>query len=313
MSAELAATFFNVGYGQTLAQSMDRNQVDVLVLTQGQYLSILQDKARRNAALEFNLRKMLSQSTFGQYWQKEFSPNASEPWVGPVAQGANDVLAITKTLNAIGMAGIGTYIKTTATGTYIIIKGYSAKRSSALQGTRYLATHPKMLQLGLGMKSLQGIAKGGFMLGVVVSTGIEVMDFMFNDEKTMYDLVGGIGVEAVKGGLGALVAYGFAAYVTGAAVTTVAILPLGLMAAVAFAMGLALNVADSTYGIKGKVIAALKMLPEETAQGIYYIDTKAQSWQDDLRNTAEKKKIDTGRAIDKGLRDWLCRINCIRY
>ncbi|GKS93182.1 hypothetical protein [Acidovorax sp. SUPP2825] len=312
MSAELAATFFNVGYGQTLAQSMDKNQVDVLVLTQGQYMSILQDKARRNAALEFNLRKMLSQSTFGQYWQKEFSPNAGEPWVGPVAQGANDVLAIGKTLNAIGMAGIGTYIKTTATGTYIIIKGYSAKRSSALQGTRYLATNPKMLQLGLGMKSLQGIAKGGFMLGVVVSTGIELMDFMFNDEKTMYDLVGGIGVEAVKGGLAGLVAYGLAAGV-GTFVTTVAVFPLFTMAVVAVAGGIVLNMADSEYKIKSNVVASLKMLPTQTAQGVYYIDTKVQSWQDDLTAAIEQKKSEIGQTVNHGMKNWLCRIGCLRY
>ncbi|GKT25991.1 hypothetical protein [Acidovorax sp. SUPP3334] len=311
MSAELAATFFNVGYGQTLAQSMDKNQVDVLVLTQGQYMSILQDKARNNAALEFNLRKMLSQSTFGQYWQKTFSPNAGEPWVGPVAQGANDALAITKTLNAIGMAGIGTYIKTTATGTYIIIKGYSARRSSALQGTRYLATHPKMLQLGLGMKSLQGIAKGGFMLGVVVSTGIELMDFMFNDEKTMYDLVGGIGVEAVKGGLGALVAYSAAAMA--GALTSAAVTPLFVMAIVAVGTGFILNSMDREYGIKEKVISALKVLPEQTAQGFYYIDTNAQSWQQALSEAFEQKKVEGGRAIDRGVKDWLCRITCVRY
>jgi len=312
MSAELAATFFNVGYGQTLAQSMDKNQVDVLVLTQGQYMSILQDKARNNAALEFSLRKMLAQSTFGQYWQKEFSPNASEPWVGPVAQGANDMLAITKTLNAIGMAGIGSYIKTTATGTYIIIKGYSARRSSALQGTRYLATNPKMLQLGLGMKSLQGIAKGGFMLGVVVSTGIELMDFMFNDEKTMYDLVGGIGVEAVKGGLAGLVAYCIAAGL-GTIVTTVAVLPLVAMAVVAVGGGIVLNLVDNEYKIKGNVIASLKMLPEKTAQGVYYIDTKVQSWQDDLRTAVGQKKLEMSHAISQGMKGWLCRISCLRY
>ncbi|GKS88049.1 hypothetical protein [Acidovorax sp. SUPP2539] len=310
MSAELAATFFNVGYGQTLAQSMDRNQVDVLVLTQGQYMSILQDKARRNAALEFNLRKMLSQSTFGQYWQKEFSPNAGEPWVGPVAQSANDAITIVKTLNAIGMAGISSYIKTTATGTYIIIKGYSARRSSALQGTRYLATNPKMLQLGLGMKSLQGIAKGGFILGVVVSTGIELMDFMFNDEKTMYDLVGGIGVEAVKGGLGAL-----AAYVSGAVISTataVAVAPLVTMAFAAFIFGTGLNYLDRKYELKNQVITALKALPDNVEQGYYIIKTETVSWRERVRISMQQKVEEVGRNIDNELRDWLCPI-CRRY
>ncbi|WCM93366.1 hypothetical protein M5C99_01110 [Acidovorax sp. NCPPB 2350] len=49
------------------------------------------------------------------------------------------------------------------------------------------------------------------------------------------------------------------------------------------------------------------------SQGLYYIDTKAQSWQDDLRNTAEQKKVEMGRAIDQGVKDWLCRIRCVRY
>jgi len=311
MSAELAATFFNVGYGQTLAQSMDKNQVDVLVLTQGQYMSILQDKARNNAALEFSLRKMLSKSTFGQYWQKEFSPNVSEPWVGPVAQGANDLLAIGKTLNAIGMAGISTYIKTTATGTYIIIKGYSAKRSSALQGTRYLATNPKMLQLGLGMKSLQGIAKGGFMLGVVVSTGIELMDFMFNDEKTMYDLVGGIGVEAVKGGLAGLVAYGFATLA--GLFTTVAVTPLFVMAVFAVVVGTVLNAADNKWHIKKNVIDALKATPESMSQGLYYIDKTVESWAKEIGSSAEQTGVRMGKSIDQGVKDFLCRMTCRRY
>ncbi|AVT12345.1 hypothetical protein [Paracidovorax avenae] len=311
MSAELAATFFNMGYAQSVAQSMEQNRVDVLVLTQGQYMGILQDKARNHPALEFNLRKILASSTFGQYWQHTFSPNASEPWVGPAAQGANDAIAITRTLNAIGMSGITSYVKTTATGTYIIIKGYSARRSSALQGTRYLATNPKMIQLGLGMKSLQGIAKGGFMLGVVVSSGIELMDFMFNNEKTMYDLVGGIGVEAVKGGLGALVAYSLAAMV--GSVTTVAVMPLMVMALAAVVAGFGLNHLDSHYAIKSQIITGLKMLPEHAAHGLYYIDTTAQSWVDELRSAVEQKKLEVSRSVDKGMRDWLCRIRCVSY
>lgn len=311
MSAELAATFFNIGYGQTLAKSMDKNRVDVLVLTLGQYMSILQDRAKNNPVLEHSLRKMLDTSTFGQYWQKTFSPNAGEPWVGPVAQGANDIATITKTLNAIGMAGITSYVKTSATGTYIIIKGYSIRRSSALQGTRYLATNPKMLQLGLGIKSLQGIAKGGFILGVVVSTGIELMDFMFNNEKTMYDLVGGIGVEAVKGGLGALLAYTVAAGF--GLVTTIAVTPLVVMAIAAVGFGVLINAADKEYDIKGKTIAALKTLPDSTTQGLYYIKTETTSWKESLINVAQQKANATGQSFDRALKDWLCPIACRRY
>ena len=310
MSILFPATFANMGHIQAVDQSMEQNKVDVLVLTPNQYMTILQDKAKNNPRLEASLQKILGNSTFGQYWTKTFSPNAGEPWVGPVAQGANDAVMITKTLNTIGMAGITSYVKSTAAGTYIIIKGYAAKRSSALQGTRYLATHPQMLQLGLGMKSLHGVAKGGFVLGVVVSSGIEVADFVFNDEKTMFDLVGGIGVEAVKGGLGALVAYGFASMA--ATMTAVAVAPLVVMAVAAVLVGTGLNYIDREYNIKGQVIDALKATPETVSQGLYRIDTKAKGWTEQLNKSVNQKMNEIGHAINSGLTDWLCPI-CRRY
>jgi hypothetical protein len=312
MSASIAATFYNIGYAQTVAQSMEKNQVDVLVLTPNQYMSILQDKAKNNPHLEYTLRKILGSSIFGQYWTKTFSPNASHPLVGPLSQFPNDVVMITKTLNAIGMSGITSYIKHSGNKTYIIIKGHAANRSSVLQGTRYLATHPQMIQLGLGMKGVGNVAKGGFILGLVVSSGIEVMDFIFNDEKTMYDLVGGIGVEAVKGGLAGLLAYSVAAGI-GMITGVVAIAPLVVMAVAAFGFGVAINYADNTLGIKSKVIEILKAVPDDASQGLYYIKETATSWEEKILNSVQQKKIGAGRAIDNGLRDWLCRINCRRY
>ncbi len=259
MSADIAATFYTMGYGQELAKSMDSNQADILVLTFPQYFSILEDKTRNNPRLEGAIRAILADTSFGNYWRGTFSPNASQPWVGPAAQSANDVLAITKTLNAIGMAGITSYVKNTATGSYIIIKGYAAHRSGALTGTRYLATNPLMMKFGLGVQSLKGIAIGGFILAVTVSTGIEIIDFVFNSEKTMYDLVGGIGVEAVKGGLAGLAAYSLGLYVGSA--TVIAISPLIAMAFAALFFGVLVNYIDEHYKIKSKVISALKNLP----------------------------------------------------
>ena len=211
MSAEIASSFYLVGYANAVAESMRQNQQDVLVLTPEEYLSILQDRAKHNPQVATSLRKILANSSAGHYWNTVISRNVGEPWVGPVAMGANDALMVTKTLNTLGIAGITTYIKTSAAGTYIIIKGYAAHRSAALHGTRYLASNPKMIQMGLGIKGMSGAVKGGFVLSVVVASGIEIADFMFNDEKTMYDLVGGIGVEAFKAGLASLAAYAFGA------------------------------------------------------------------------------------------------------
>ena len=168
---------------------------------------------------------------------------------------------------------------------YLIFKGRAGLRN-VLQGTRYLASNPQIIQLGLGIQGAKNVAKGGFILGIVVATGIEITDFMLNDQKTMYDLVGGIGVEAVKGGLAALVAYGAGALV-GSAIT-VAVLPLGVMLFAALIVSSGLNYLDDSYQIKSKVIAALKAMPENLSEGIYTIRAESLSQLGALKNIVNK-------------------------
>ncbi len=139
-----------------------------------------------------------------------------------------------------------------------------------------------MLQMGLGMQSLRGLAKGGFVLGIVIEGGVEVLDYIFKDEKTMYDLVGGIGVEAVKAGLATAVGYGVAAggvALAGAfgVTTVVAVLPLVVMVVVVVGVAIALNTADNHYKIKESVVAALKQLPEHAESGMYRAGTAFDS------------------------------------
>ncbi len=254
-----------------LQQKMQQNRADILVLSPEQYMTILQDKAAKNPALAETLRKQLAGSSFGKYWQATFNVNANQPAVIPVSQAAVDAMLITKTMQALGWAGVTTYIKSGATGSYIILKGYAAHRDAMLQGTRFADSNPKMIQMGLGMQGLKGVAKGGFLLGIVVAAGMESLDYIFNDEKTMYDLVGGIGVEAVKGGLAAAIGLAFAGTLAaaGAITTIVAVAPLILMAVVVFVAGWGLNELDARYKIKESVIAALKKVPEEASAGIY--------------------------------------------
>ncbi|CAM4025622.1 hypothetical protein [Paracidovorax anthurii] len=310
MSAQIAATLFNAGHAQSIAQSMSRNQADVLVLTPEEYVAILQDKARHDRRLEANLRQMLSNTSFGRYWRDTVSPNLGQPWLVPSGSAANDALLIAKTMQAIGIAGAASYVKRTPRGTFIIIKGRPGLRAS-LTGTRYLASHPRMVQLGLGMKGLQDVAKGGFILGFVISTGVEVLEYLMNDEKTMYDLVGGIGVEAVKGGLASLLAYG-AATTLGMAVT-VAVVPLGVMAVVVFGASAYFNALDNEYKIKAWVIQTLKKLPDQTAQGLYFVNTRVDSWWDESVEAVRQKASEAGTKIHRELTDWLCPIGCRKY
>jgi hypothetical protein len=107
-----------------------------------------------------------------------------------------------------------------------------------------------MVQMGLGIRGLQNVAKGGFLLSLVVGTGIETLDFIFNDEKTIHDLVAGIGVEAVKAGPGTLA--GIVAATITAGMTTVAVMPLFAMAVAVLITGFALNQADTYWRVKSR-------------------------------------------------------------
>lgn len=270
MPASIAATFYQIGYADMLARQMEQKQIDAIVLTPQEYADILSDKARNNPRLAATLHAMLAHSALGQYWTDTASPNAGKPWVAPASLMVSDAYLITKTLIALGLAGARSYIKTTATGTYIIITGYAGLRRQLLQGTRFLAANPRMVQMGLGIRGLQNVAKGGFLLSLVVGTGIETLDFIFNDEKTMHDLVGGIGVEAVKAGLATMIAISAGALT--ASVTTLVIFPLGAMALAIFATGALLNYTDQRWKIKQNVITALKSVNNEKAPGIYKLD-----------------------------------------
>ncbi len=270
MPASIAATFYQIGYADMLARQMEQKQIDAIVLTPQEYADILSDKARNNPRLAATLHAMLAHSALGRYWTHTASPNAGKPWVAPASLMVSDAYLITKTLIALGLAGARSYIKTTATGTYIIITGYAGLRRQLLQGTRFLAANPRMVQMGLGIRGLQNVAKGGFLLSLVVGTGIETLDFIFNDEKTMHDLVGGIGVEAVKAGLATMIAISAGALT--ASVTTLVIFPLGAMALAIFATGALLNYTDQRWKIKQNVITALKSVNNEKAPGIYKLD-----------------------------------------
>lgn len=256
-------------FNRQIASAMDSRQVDVLVLTPQEYVGILQDKARHDPRLAASLHAILAHSALGVYWSQTASPNAGKPWVAPAALVVSDAYLITKTLIAVGFAGAGSYIKTAPKGTYIVIKGYAGLRRNLLQGTRYLTSHPRMIQMGLGMRGLQNVAKGGFILSIVVSTAVETLDFIFNDEKTMHDLVGGIGVEAVKAGL--VTSMGLMAGFMAPIFTAVAISPLFVMAMVVFVSGIAVNVADEKFKIKERVICSLKSIPKETDAGLYLL------------------------------------------
>jgi hypothetical protein len=78
--------------------------------------------------------------------------------------------------------------------TYIVIKGYPALRQH-LTGTRYLASHPKAVSMGIGKMGTAKAIKGGFVLSKVLSVGFHALDQLLNEQKTWHHFVGGVAVK----------------------------------------------------------------------------------------------------------------------
>lgn len=294
---------YEKAFNRQITRAMDSQQVDVVVLTPQEFLGVLQDRSRNDPRLAASLRAILAQSALSRYWTQTASPNAGKPWTIPASMLANDAYLFTRTLIALRLAGARTYVKATPKGTYIIITGRAGFRGNLLQGTRFLTTNPRMVQMGLGMRGLQGVARGGFILSLVVGIGVETLDFIFNDEKTMHDLVGGIGVEAVKAGLATMVGISIGGAFA-VSTTTLAILPLAFMALAVFVSGIFLNEIDKIFEIKINVINTLKISTNSTPSGLYRVNVSMEEFSENH----EKTKIEFTNP-SKASENQLCPIN----
>jgi hypothetical protein len=260
----------HMGYAQeaALAAQMHANSAQIIVLTADDFVSIVADKVRQSPAAAAALRKEISAGDVGQKWKDEVYPNVNDvAWVQPVAEFVADANKIEKTVRAIGIGGLASYVKTHRGKQYIVLKGDPTSRNKLLQGTKFLATNAKMMQLGLGYQGAKGIARGGLVPSIVVSVGIESIDFVLNDQKTMADWFGGVGVELAKGG--AAVALGLAlTKLSMGGVTAVGIVggtalaPLVVCAVLILFIGIGLNALDNKFQIKAKVIQVLKDVPQ---------------------------------------------------
>jgi hypothetical protein len=301
MSAAIATTLFHVSNAQTIIETqMEQNRVEVLVMTPLQWISVLQDHAKKNPAKAKELEAAIAQTSFKQYWNSTLAPNIDVAFVEPAGLLGADLYQLGKTLHALGYTNVRTLAKVHNGKTYLIFKGSPGLRN-VLKGTRYLATNPQIVQLGLGMKGLKNVAHGGFVLGMVVASGIEITDFFYKDEKTMYDLVGGIGVEVVKAGLATI-----AGLVVGAAITTVTAIvvwPLIGFVAVAFGAGWYLNHLDNKHDIKRRVAAALKLVTDDLEPGYYKVEESALLVLDILSRSKSDQTNAKLREWDRAVKD----------
>ncbi|WP_394204512.1 hypothetical protein [Shewanella waksmanii] len=112
----------------------------------------------------------------------------------------------------------------------VIINSYPGLKAH-LNGTRYLASNPKLFTIGVGKLSANKAMKGGFVVSIIFSASFHFAEQVLNDDVTWHHFVAGVAVDM------AVVGVTFAAMKLGIAgismiVAGTALAPLAVVVAV---------------------------------------------------------------------------------
>lgn len=177
-----------------------------------------------------------------------------------LASPAQDVLLARSLINEVGLTGRAVTKSVNGT-TYIILKGYPGLRQT-LTGTRYLSSHPKIVDLAIGQRGVNRNLISGARLTIYLTVPINVLQHLLNEEATLSQLIGRTATDLTKIGLATLV--GSAAAFAAGAVTTVAAGPLVAAVAVGIATGFTLDYLDGKFGVTNALIGALEVAHDRT-------------------------------------------------
>ncbi|WP_404365563.1 hypothetical protein [Marinobacter sp.] len=184
------------------------------------------------------------------------NPHTAAALVSP----AQDILLARALINEVGLTGRAVTKNVNGT-TYVILKGYPGLRQK-LTGTRYLSTHPKIVDLAIGQKGVNRNLIKGTRLTIYLTVPVNVLQYLLDEEATLTQLIGRTATDLTKIGLATLVGSG-AAFAAGA-VTTVAAGPLIAAVAVGVATGFTLDYLDGKFGVTNALIAAMETAHDRT-------------------------------------------------
>ncbi|WP_394204513.1 hypothetical protein [Shewanella waksmanii] len=164
----------------------------------------------------------------------------------------------------------------------IIFQGYAGLRKD-LTGTRYLASNPKVISMGIGkLGALKSITKGG-VITLLISAGFHGFDQLMNDKKTWHHFVGGMAVDTLIAA-GGMVASWSAIAIAGGISTAVISGMIIVVLAGAVIGGLAYFLIDTKYWSERMAEALMKMevrLAKDWSQAKSQIQKANRQYHDD--------------------------------
>ncbi|PHM49900.1 hypothetical protein [Xenorhabdus miraniensis] len=141
---------------------------------------------------------------------------------------------------------------------YIHLSGHAGLRR-LVRGTRYGASHPQMLAMGIGQQGLNTSIVEGVRFCIIFSIGYRIIESIFKDEYTLADFIGNITVDMAKTAIVAAASWAVGSFLTATAVlggSVIVVAGIVLLAGILITIGL--DFVDKKYGISEKLIELLK-------------------------------------------------------
>ncbi len=150
---------------------------------------------------------------------------------------------------------------------HVIFKGYAGLRK-VLNGTRYLASNPKVVQMGVGRAGAVRAIRGGAALTVVLVSAFRVFDYLMSDNQTLTYLLGSLAMDFIKVGISAAAAVAAVGVASTTAVAAFAVGPLLVAIVVGALIGFVLDMVDDRFAISAQLIDAIDRVAQRAEQSL---------------------------------------------
>jgi len=138
---------------------------------------------------------------------------------------------------------------------YVIFKGHAGNRS-IFTGTRYLANHPKIVDMAIGRIGVNKAILSGARLTFFLVVPLNILNHILSDQQTMSQLIGITAIDLAKVGAASAIASLVATSV--ATLTTIAAGPIVVAIVVGIGSALVLDALDTKFGVTDALVKAIE-------------------------------------------------------
>jgi len=144
---------------EALAKALAANSHTLFVMNAAEFFELALNIKRQQGMQQAEIRAWIKQLSLqspalGQLWERYNEQVKMFMSAIPVTVDAAALAVLAKDLSKSGNLQTKYQIKTYHGRNYVIVKGYPALRQH-LTGTRYLASHPKVVSMGIGKMDAQ--------------------------------------------------------------------------------------------------------------------------------------------------------------